>query len=36
MSIDLRKTKKVTLVYTTRRKLRKHITLTPKNNNDVK
>lgn len=33
MSIDLRKTiKKVTLVYTTRRKLRKRITLTPKTN----
>ena len=33
MSIDLRKTiKKVTLVYTTRRKLRKRITLIPKTN----
>ena len=33
MSIDLRKTtKQVTLVYTTRRKLRKRITLTPKTN----
>ena len=33
MSIDLRKkTKKVTLVYTTRKKLRKRITLTPKTN----
>ena len=32
MSIDLRKTKKVTLVYTTRRKLRKRIPLTSKTN----